>query len=77
MADSKLYYQCRLRCGTTYTTAWIEARGAKVGASVELLPEREIWQVVEVFGHAIPESMLKEHQRMHRNSLPSVEGMRR
>lgn len=76
MAD-KLHYQCRLRRGTAETTAWIEARGAKTGVSVELLPDREMWEVVEVFKLGLPESMLKEHQRMHRNSLPSIEGMGR
>ena len=70
------YFQCRLRRGDSETVGWIEARGAKVGASVELLPAREMWEVVEVFDHGIPREMLKEQQRLHRNSLPSVEGMR-
>jgi hypothetical protein len=30
------FYQCRFRRGSERTVAWIEARGAKVGAKVEL-----------------------------------------
>lgn len=73
----KQYYQCRLKKGTATTTAWIEKRGAKVGVSVELLPSKQLWQVTAVFDHGLPEDMLKEHQALHRNSLPSVEGMGR
>lgn len=73
----KQYYQCRLERespGTVVvTTGWIEARGAKVGAQVELLPSKKVWTVAEVFGIEMPEDMLKEHQKLNRKSLPSVE----
>ena len=69
----KKYQQCRLHRDAAETTAWIEVRGAKVGARVELLPSRELWTVVEVFDHTLPEDMLKETQRLNRGSLPSVE----
>jgi hypothetical protein len=72
----KQYFQCRLRRDNAETTGWIEARGAKVGVSVELLPSREWWNVAEVFSHDVPEDFLKEHQRLNRNSLPSIERMR-
>lgn len=68
-------YQCRLRRGDSETTAWLPARGAKAGVSVELLPSRELWEVVEVFGHGLPEDVLKRNQRLNRGSLPSVERM--
>lgn len=55
---------------------WIEARGAKVGASIELLPSREFWDVIEVFSHGLPEDMLKKYQLLNRNSLPSIESMK-
>jgi hypothetical protein len=72
----KLYYQCRLRRGVSQTTRWIEQRGAKVGATVEVLPDRELWKVVEVYRSTpMPEDALKEHQRMHRGSLASIERM--
>jgi hypothetical protein len=71
----KQYFQCRLRHGVSETVGWIEARGAKVGAMVELLPSRDMWEVAEVFKHGLPEHILKENQRLNRNSLPSVQGM--
>lgn len=72
---TKQYFQCRLRRGTSETTGWIEARGAKVGLTVELLPSRDKWKVAEVFTHGLPENVLRERQRLNRHSLPSVEGM--
>jgi len=72
---TKQYFQCRMQRGTSETTGWIEARGAKTGATVELLPSRETWRVVEVFDHGLPEDMLKEQQKLNRHSLPSVDPM--
>lgn len=72
---SKKYFQCRLKRGTLETTGWIEERGAKLGYTVELLPSKDRWEVDAVFGHAIPEDLLKEHQRLNRGSLPSIERM--
>lgn len=71
----KQFFQCRLQRGESETTAWIEARGAKVGVTVQLLPVDELWQVVEVYKHALPEDALKEKQRLNRRSLPSIEAM--
>lgn len=70
---TKQYFQCRLQRGESVTTGWIEARGAKVGATVELLPSRELWEVAEVFTHGLPEDVLRENQKLNRRSLPSVE----
>lgn len=67
------YQQCRLQRGTEITTGWIETRGAKKGARVEVLPSREWWDVVEVFPHTLTEDLLREQQRLNRRSLPSVE----
>lgn len=71
----KYYRQCQLRRGTATTTAWIEVRGARVGAEVELLPGREAWTVADAYPRTLPEDMLREQQRLSRHSLPSVEGM--
>jgi hypothetical protein len=71
----KQFFQCRLRRGDQVTTGWIEARGAKPGATVELLPSRELWEVAEVFDHGLPEDVLKDQQKLNRKSLPSIEGM--
>jgi hypothetical protein len=74
--QTKQYYQCLMRMGTLETTGWIEARGARKGAQVELLPSRELWEVVKVFKeNVLPEESLRETQRLNRRSLPSVEPM--
>jgi hypothetical protein len=46
-----------------------------VGVTVELLPSRESWTVVEVYEHGLPEDILKQNQRLNRRSLPSVGAM--
>jgi hypothetical protein len=72
----KIYRQCRLQRGTVQAFGWIEIRGARVGCSVELMPDREMWDVIEVFNDvALREDQLREHQRLNRRSLPSVEAM--
>lgn len=78
----KQYYQCRLERPMTgsvhvmsQTVAWIEARGAKIGVRVELLPDKEVWTVAQVYGHSLSEDVLKENQRLNRHSLPSIEPM--
>jgi hypothetical protein len=73
----KEYVQCRLRRGTECTTAWIEDRGAIVGAEVVLLATGLLWEVVEVaLRPKLREDQLKEHQMLNRRSLPSIEAMR-
>lgn len=75
MRQYRYYFQCRLQRDDFETIGWIEAHGAKEGAIIELLPSGDIWRVVEVFKHGLPEDILKEYKRLNRNSLPSVEGM--
>lgn len=72
----KLYQQCRLNRGAFETFGWIETRGARVGCSVEMLPGRQTWKVVEVFAAPIlREDQLREMQGLNRKSLPSIEAM--
>lgn len=74
--NAKQYCQCRLKRFDSETTGWIDARVAKIGWSVELLPLGEMWEVVQVFDRVLlAEDALKENQRLNRNSLPSVKGM--
>lgn len=76
MVDMKLYQQCRLNRGVIETTRWIEVRGARVGARVQVLPDRRMWEVVEVFADVtLREDQLREMQSLNRKSLPSVEAM--
>lgn len=69
-----LYHQCRFRRGTERTVAWIEARGAKVGAQVELtsLDDAGPWIVEAVLGAPLAAEALKDLQRLNRKSLSSV-----
>lgn len=69
----KQYHQCRLQRGYHLTVGWIEARAAKVGAQVEMLPSGEFWEVVEVFEYCMSEDMLKKTKALNRHSLPSIE----
>lgn len=68
------FYQCRFRRGSECTIAWIEARGAKVGAWIELetLDEDGPWQVEAVFDAPLEDRSLKDLQRLNRESLSSI-----
>lgn len=75
----KSYRQCHLRRrdGDRHTTGWIEVRGARVGASVEIKPDDTLWEVISVAETpTLREDQLREHQLLNRRSLPSVEAMR-
>ena len=67
-------YQCRFRRGAERTVAWIEARGAKVGAWVDLetLDDGGLWEVEAVFDAPLEDRALKEMQRLNRKSLSSL-----
>ena len=72
----KHYYQCLLRQGDTEVTAWIESRGAKVGAFVEVRELDGLWEVVKAHkAISLSEEALKKNQKLNRGSLPSVERM--
>ena len=69
-----LYYQCRFRRGSERTVAWIEARGAKIGAQIELttLDDNGPWVVEDVSRASLKEDALKDLQRLNRKSLSSI-----
>ena len=69
-----LYRQCKFRRGTERTVAWIEARGAKAGARVELetLDDLGPWIVEAVFGAPLAAAALETMQRLNRKSLSSI-----
>lgn len=70
-----LMYQCRMRRGNAETVGWIAERGAKVGASVELLTgDGEFWTVTEVYDFPQDEARVYEKQALNRGSLPSLMG---
>jgi hypothetical protein len=69
-----LYHQCRFRRGSECTVAWIEARGATVGARVELktLDDAGPWIVEAVLGAPLAAEALQDLQRLNRKSLSSI-----
>ena len=69
----KQYQQCRLRKDGHFQTRWIEKRGAKPEAVVEVLPSKELWTVDVVYARTLPEDQLKKMQLMHRGSFKSIE----
>lgn len=57
------YVQCRMEqftnAGRLETVGWIEERGAKVGARVELKGEDGLWTVISAGGAAVTQDTLK------------------
>jgi hypothetical protein len=67
----QLMTQCLLRRGDMLQTAWIEQRGAIVGAEVELKTENgEFWRVERVYD-TVPVSVVytvQKNERDHRSA---------
>jgi len=66
----KTYFQCDLSQGTRRTHGYIEARGARIGARVEI--DGEFWTVDSVASQGMSEERMKAEQRMHRNAFASI-----
>lgn len=68
------YYQCDLSQGSTRTTAYIEERGAKLGARVEIKTSGfdGLWEVIQVADKGIEGAILSELQKNNRNSFGSI-----
>jgi hypothetical protein len=72
------YYQCELSQGTGRTRGYIEDRGAKVGAMVEIKDNgfNGLWRVDAVSETGISEEKMRADQQMNRNAFGSIEPMR-
>jgi hypothetical protein len=58
-----MFHWCQLANGDKRTAGYIEARGAKVGAQVELLDlDGAFWEVLTV-GEAVPSSQVRTNER--------------
>ena len=68
----KEYLQCRLTNGTMYTHGWIEKRGAKVGAKVDVLDLDGLWEVLDVGSYSMTSEELSEKERARRNGSKSI-----
>jgi hypothetical protein len=58
----KTLTQCLLSLNGDKQTAWIETRGAKVGAQVELKEDGQFWTVLEVHD-TLDEEVVKQNER--------------
>jgi hypothetical protein len=70
--DKRLHYQCLLRQGDIRVVAWIEGRGAKPSARVELEGEDGLWEVGDVHRPGRTLGWLQENARRARKGLPST-----
>jgi hypothetical protein len=70
------YYQCELSQGTGRTRGYIEERGAKVGAMVEIKDAGfdGLWRVDAVSSTGISEEKMRADQKMNRNAFASIAG---
>lgn len=60
MAKETYYRQCELVKGTTHTVGYIEERGAKLGAQVELeSDDNALWTVTQVGDKRVAQSYLR------------------
>jgi hypothetical protein len=69
-----IYFQCNLSQGTGRTTAYIPARGAVVGKSVEIKDDLFTgrWRVDQVADKGISEDVLREKQARGRDPFGSI-----
>lgn len=70
------YYQCEFQKltteGTIKTVGWIEERGAKKGALVELKDETGLWTVTNVSTPGINKEEFLETKKKSRTKLASL-----
>ena len=66
------FYQCQLQQGGATTIGWIEARGARLGARVELPEHGGLWQVAAVYQPPLDAEWLQEKQRIDRKGMPTA-----
>lgn len=67
-----LMHQCLLEQDNCQTVGWIEDRGAKINARVEVPELKGFWKVVEIYGQ-MDKAILNEKQVRDRDCLPSLQ----
>lgn len=72
-----MYHQCRMEQhrddGTKFVTVgWIEARGAKVGARIELKGEDGLWTVISSGGAGVEVEVLRAKQAQSHKGWASL-----
>jgi hypothetical protein len=69
---SKNFKMCEFKQQNAHTKGWIEERGAKLGAMVEIIPLDGLWEVTAVSSFALSGLELSEKQRSDRRSCQSI-----
>lgn len=67
--------QVTMKQGTEIIRGWIEDRGAKVGAMVEV-KGRGLWKVLEAFGFSLDETEVKERADAARKPFTALKSYR-
>lgn len=65
------FYQW-LRQGDATTVGWIEERGARLGARVEVPECGGLWRVAAVYQPPLDAETLREKQRIDRKGMPTA-----
>jgi hypothetical protein len=68
----RTYQQCGLAQDNQRTVGWIESRGAKIGARVEIEELGGFWEVTGVGETIMTREALTTKQRADRNSCQSI-----
>ena len=69
-----LFHWCNLANGEKRTCGYIEARGAKVGARVQMIDlDGELWDVLTV-GDAVPAEQIRKNERRFKAFQSSLKG---
>jgi hypothetical protein len=73
MSDD-LYFWCSLRNGAKRTCGYIEERGAKLGARVEMVDlDGEFWTVTSV-GASVTKEYVRAHEKAFKDFQGSLKG---
>ena len=66
------HFQCRLQQNNATTVGWIEERGAKCGALVEIPELGGFWRVVSICSQPAEADWLRQKQRLDRKGMPDI-----
>lgn len=70
----EMFHWCQLANGDKRTAGYIEARGAIVGAQVEMIDlDGELWDVLTV-GDAVPKDHVRKNEKRFRAFQDSLRG---
>jgi hypothetical protein len=69
---TKNYRQCGLAQGNQRSQGWIEERGAKLGAKVEIEELGGMWEVIGVGDTVLSREEMLAKQKANRNAFGSI-----